>query len=548
MGKRFWKWTVGIVLTAVLVIGGLAGYYHFLCRDTWVGSVRYDRSEKRVDLSGAPLGSLWGLQYFEDLEFLDMRNTGMTHEQHAQILGWHPACEILWSVPFQNGYVDSDSGQIRISSLSEADFAAFSDLPRLTTVDASKCQDYGALASLASLRPDLDIQYSVILSGRSYDLDSEEIQVINGSTEELLDRLQYLPALKEITLQGKLPTSQEVDTLHQTYPELQIHWVYRLGPARITDADTEAVLSDIKLASIEPVEDLLKYGSALETIELVNCGLTNEDLRELQNRFPEVRLIWDVTVAGRNFRTDVTEIDISGIPVTDPAGIEEMLPYLPDLKKVIMCDCGLSNEEMDALDLRHEDVKFVWMVDLAGKARIRTDEIYFMPWKLDVVVRNDELRDLKYCRDMVCIDVGHMPITNCEFVRTMPNLKYLIIADTYISSIEPVADLKELIYFEAFLTYVTDYSPLLECPKLEDLNLCFTGGKPEPLTQMKQLKRLWWGFTYQGKPLPHNYLTMLKEALPDTQVVFYGYSTGFNWRDNQNYRDMRDILGMYYMQ
>ncbi len=547
MEKRIGKWAAGIGAAIVLILGGLAGYYHFLCGDTWVGSGWHSRKDVSVDLSGSVLEDVRGIRYFENPEFLDLRNTGITREQYAQIAKWHPDCEILWSVPFQGGYVDSSSERIRISTLAEADFSALEDLPLLTAVDASGCQDYAALAKLAALRPELEISYSITLSGRSYSLHNKSITVTRGDARELMERLQYLPDLEEITLLGTLPSPQELDALQQAYPELDIHWVYRNGSARVADSDVHAALRNVKLKNTDPLEALLSYPSAMETLEVMNSGLSSEDLAALQQRFPDVRLIWNLNFAGKDVRTDAEEIDISGIAVSDTTALEESLVYFPNLKKVIMCDCGLSNEEMDALNKRHETVKFVWMIDISNKMRLRTDETHFMPWKQDVIVRNDELRDMKYCTDMICIDVGHMPITNCDFVSTMSKLKYLIVADTYITSLEPLAGLEELIYLEAFLTRVTDYSPLLECPNLIDLNLCFSNGVVEPLTKMTQLKRLWWGNYFTGESLPRHYLPTLKEALPNTQVVFCPHSTGYNWRDNQNYRDMRDILGMYYM-
>jgi len=58
---------------------------------------------------------------------------------------------------------------------------------------------------------------------------------------------------------------------------------------------------------------------------------------------------------------------------------------------------------------------------------------------------------------------------------------------------------------------------------------------------MPWLKRLWWSPAAGKEPA-------LSQALPDTLVnVTTGSSTGGVWRKGQNYYDMRDLLGMYYM-
>ncbi len=123
----------------------------------------------------------------------------------------------------------------------------------------------------------------------------------------------------------------------------------------------------------------------------------------------------------------------------------------------------------------------------------------------------------------------------------MPNLKYLIAADCQLLDIEPLTGLDQLVYLEIFMTRVTDYSPLLTCTALEDLNICYTQGDPEIIKQMTWLKRLWWA----GCPIEEE---EFQAYLPDTKLSFYrGSSTGRGWRSGQHYYDMRDLLGMPYL-
>ena len=175
-------------------------------------------------------------------------------------------------------------------------------------------------------------------------------------------------------------------------------------------------------------------------------------------------------------------IDISDYPVEDPAWVESLLPYFPRLQKVVMCRCGLDNETMNALNRRHEDVNFVWEVSV-GVVKVRTDTDYFAPVVTGRHVYEGEMDNLKYCPDIIAVDVGHMGLKTCDWARYMPKLQYLIIADSGISDISALAECKELIFLEMFLTPVKDYIPLLSCKKLEDLNMCYTYGDPEPIAK-----------------------------------------------------------------
>ena len=146
-----------------------------------------------------------------------------------------------------------------------------------------------------------------------------------------------------------------------------------------------------------------------------------------------------------------------------------------------------------------------------------------------------------YCTDLIAIDVGHMELTSCEWLAYMPNLQYLILADTDISDISPLANHEKLVFLEIFLTKVQDYSPLLTCTALEDLNLCYTRGDVDPLLQMTWLKRLWWNESGETQ-------TLLREHLPNTEVHFISLSsTGDGWRSGDRYKEQRDILGMPYL-
>ena len=150
---------------------------------------------------------------------------------------------------------------------------------------------------------------------------------------------------------------------------------------------------------------------------------------------------------------------------------------------------------------------------------------------------------------MECIDLGHCWISHCEWAREMPNLRYLVLADTYVKDLSPLSGLKKLTYLELFVTPVRDYSPLLGCTGLEDLNLGYTYGDPTPIAQMTWLKNLWWGgIHYVPWVNGQSPAAMLQHGLPDTKVTLYaGSSTGMGWRNLPHYYEMRDKIGMYYM-
>lgn len=283
---------------------------------------------------------------------------------------------------------------------------------------------------------------------------------------------------------------------------------------------------------------------ALEETELLDrdlrdSGLEPEAIMALCDAHPECFFLWDVPFGDWSFPSDAEEIDLSGMEIESTDWVEKRIPYMPRLQRVIMCDCGIDDEEMDALNRRYETIRFVWTVHI-GRISVRTDTNYFAPVVTGDHVTEIDMGPLKYCTDVVAIDLGHMAVRTCDWAEYMPNLQYLILADTGITDIGPLANCENLVFLELFLTAVRDYSPLLSCTKLEDLNLCYSYGSAEPVKQMTWLKRLWWdGNPYETKGL--------EEYLPDTECNFSsGSSTGGSWRLGERYKEQRDILGMPY--
>ena len=157
---------------------------------------------------------------------------------------------------------------------------------------------------------------------------------------------------------------------------------------------------------------------------------------------------------------------------------------------------------------------------------------------------DEQSYDLKYCEDAVIVDIGHSYVKNIEWVQYMPKLQYLILTHNWIKDLGPISSCKNLIYLEIYWNkHILDYSPLLGCTSLKDLNLSGTYANPAPLQQMTWLENLWANatdFTSAEKQA-------LVDALPNTHIEFNGggYTT-LGWRQLQSYFDMRDMMGLPY--
>lgn len=385
--------------------------------------------------------------------------------------------------------------------------------------------------------------WTLRFQGRRVDGRARAVQVRHLSNADV-DALCCLPALRRVD--GQLCRDYpQLLALKKRLPQCRVEYTVTLGGICMSGEERLPTPGPCTPAQVESALPLLPQ---VKCMDLRGTGLPGTEARRLAGAHPECKFLWTETLGGQSFSTDVRVLDLSGTPLTGTAALEELLPWLPQLQKVIACDCGLESKTMAALAQRYPKIRFVWRVKL-GPLSARTDDTWFAPITKRQLIGGSDADELKYCTDMECIDLGHCWISHCSWAKNMKKLRYLVLADTNIRDLSPLAGLKSLTYLELFVTPVRDYRPLLGCTGLEDLNLGYTYGDPAPIAQMHWLRNLWWGGIHH---VPHyrgeEPAALLRQALPDTRLMFYaGSSTGLGWRELPHYYEMRDKIGMYYM-
>ena len=349
------------------------------------------------------------------------------------------------------------------------------------------------------------------------------------------------------------PTEQL--SLRRDYPGVEFLWPVELFGHRFSSEVTEISLAgrtDLTAGSLLRIREYAPLFPGLRTIDLTGCGLPDRELHALDAALPDTDVVWTFRVYGREVCSTDEEVDLSGLILRDKgAEIEAALPLFSRLKKVVMCNCGISDEEMDALNRRHEDVRFVWMVNILTAA-IRTDADFYIPYRSSGVKQtgiNAGYRALKYCPDLIALDVGHSSSRDFSYLDGMPHMKYFIMVECYPTDMTPIGNLKELEWLEMFQCVTKDISPLVNCTALRDLNVCYVvcprDNLYETLRQMTWLRRLWC----PGTTMTRDQVAALREALPNTEIWCKtgDESTGSTWRFDEDYYDMRDAFHMYYM-
>ena len=437
-----------------------------------------------------------------------------------------------------------DETHLDLRGQTDPDLQFISGLSHLQSLDLTETEvTPEQYTQLCDALPNCSILWSVPFQGR-YIPNSATNITIDHLTQEDINTLVYFPALEAVD--ALAVTEQDILlTLRQQYPTLRVMYDVHIGKEDFDHAKQMLALADVEAESFTLA---LPHMQQLEKVAFTGQLPEMQQLIQWKKDYPNVTFIWDFEVFGQSVNSQTTKLILNDIPISSIEEVAQIMDCFYNMELVEMCHCGIPSEEMAKLRDRFPDTKFVWTIKV-GWAEVRTDITTFMPYKLGYRNRNfidAYAKELKYCTDIICMDLGHQKIRDLSFLAYMPNMQYLLLCEIPAQDFSVLAGLTELKSLELFLTRFTDTSLLAGMTKLEDLNICYTGIRDfTPITQLPNLKHLWMNGAYAAH---YKLYQNLKEALPNT-VIRYGHegSTEGGWRETPNYYAQRDLLEMRYM-
>ncbi len=276
----------------------------------------------------------------------------------------------------------------------------------------------------------------------------------------------------------------------------------------------------------------LTWGTCLLLCMLIaTCGAAAEKTAQIQ---------------GHVVPLDTDRVDFGNMKVQDYNALKSFLFSLPALRQVDMYATPISGAQADELTELFPYITFGWTLRIRCKDHnhdVRTDATAFSTLhnKLSPKHTSDDFRMLKYCKNLLALDIGHNRVTDLGFLYDLPNLRVLIIAINEITDITPLASLHDLEYAEIFKNRITDLRPLMHLTKLADLNIGFNSVSDwSPLYGMRDLKRLWvYSSSIYGaggrRTLTSQVISDLRTNLPDTYIDSTHYPTTGGWREHPHY-------------
>ena len=374
-----------------------------------------------VLLIAGAVGFLWyrdnhvfveGKAYPIHAESLDLREQSISFDHYDQLHKLLPDCEILWNVPFQNGFYSSDSVSLTVTTLTDTDIGLMETyFPELRQVDATGCSDYDMLEKLRARLPEVKVAYQVRLGSLSVEPDTAELTLEPGDFDlgTLTQNIPHLKNLTSVTLDTTALTLEEIEGLRAQFPEVRFTYTVTILGQTYEESATELDLSAMTSGEVSEAAGKLPMLPKLETLNLTdadgNSQLSKEDVRLLQASTDAV-IDYTFDFFGKKISTADEEIVIQNVKIGDE-GLPEVrlaLDILPGCKRFVLENCQISNEEMAKLrDEYREQTKVVWRISF-GRGTTLTDAQVIRA-VYDLVDSNCD--NLKYCEDARFMDIGH---------------------------------------------------------------------------------------------------------------------------------------------
>lgn len=536
--SRLLMGVIGVLCVALLAMGFLKQYYvrvdgRFVAKYLLVEDVKVDdeyprhftemESLKHLDMLGSTVTDFEPIKAISTLETLDVRgNYAFTEAEHDALAAALPNLHIRWSVPVKQAYFDSDAEEMDLRELN------------LSTDE---------LRALFDAYPTKRFAYRVPLLGGRYAPDTEALDLRDKpvDTAAIEDALMLLPAVNDIDLRGVPAPIESVRELTGTFPDIAFKFSFDVPQAAMTSEDASVRVTG-DYAALSAYVDFIDYMPNLQMVDAADIELTPEQVDEVHTHANGDKVLYGITVFGNKLTSEATELNLDGVKVGGVEAVEACIARLPKLTKISLVGTDLTQDQCGQLFDEYPEIKFVFVIKF-GKYTLRTDATAFSTLLGDgnrYGYNDKTFEPIRYCTDLMMLDLGHNGITNLENFKGLTKLRVLILADNKITNIDPIAGFTDLEFCELFLNDITDMSPLTGLTKLMDLNIFYNpvGANYEVLKDMTWLKRLWCG----GCRLSSDQIKDLRAALSNTTINTEGRSsTGKGWRRHSHYDTLQQM-------
>ena len=171
--------------------------------------------------------------------------------------------------------------------VTEESIANLDKYPGLKKVDLSGSTCYAAIRAYMESHPDVEVTYTVSLGTVFVSTDSTSLILLPGSYDydTLMENLQYLPHVTEISLPRTELTLEQIATFRNEYPDIALTYTVEFNGVEYDETITSLNLADFDTANLDTALEKLSMMPFITSIELMKedgtSNFTTEQLKQL---------------------------------------------------------------------------------------------------------------------------------------------------------------------------------------------------------------------------------------------------------------------------
>ena len=297
-------------------------------------------------------------------EPIDLRGKTVSVKQYKEVARRYPDVDIFWDVPIGPWRYDCLSEAIAVEDFTADEVENFSFLPALTFVDARRASCSEEIVQLIETYPALDVQWMIPIGAQRYDSRSEEIAVGDFSVSEVKN-FAYFTALRSVDATAASCYPQILALREALDENVDLKWDVVIGGERFSHTTKELTVPEG--TSAEELQEKLAYLPETRMVDTTNAQFDKLELRELRARYPKLRFLFKVTIAGQSIRSNTENINI---PENAAFDLKELLEHGDDFEELKIINLNtrkLSLDDVVAIREAYGGVEVICKTTVCGK-------------------------------------------------------------------------------------------------------------------------------------------------------------------------------------
>ena len=181
-------------------------------------------------------------------------------------------------------------------------------------------------------------------------------------THVFVDGKAYSNREESMDLREETMSIEHYNQLHALLPDCTIIWNVPFQNGTVSSDSEELTIAAL---SKEDIELLAAYFPNLKRVDATQCG-DYAMLETLQQRLPEVKVIYEVTLGGKSFAPDTTELVLEPGDYTLDT-LTGNLQYLPNVTAITLKTPDLTLEQAEQLRAEFPGITLHFTVELLGR-------------------------------------------------------------------------------------------------------------------------------------------------------------------------------------